>query len=215
MTENKPVFFIMIAGGTASGKSTVATKIAHDLKNKPVARLSMDSYYKNFDNLNFNERRKINYDHPNSLDIELLTKHLQKLKNREAIDVPVYDFKNHSRSKETKRVEPADVIILEGLLALHIKEIRDLADLKVFIKTEDDVRFIRRLERDIYERGRSTESVINQYLTTVKPMHDAFVAPSMDLADVIVPYYEGNDRAVDLVTTKVKSIIRKNNKTNI
>ncbi|ATZ16310.1 uridine kinase [Entomoplasma freundtii] len=212
MTEKKPVFFIIIAGGTASGKSTVARKIAHDLKNKPVTHLSMDNYYKNFADLSFAERQKINYDHPHSLDIDLLSKHLTQLKNRESIDVPVYDFKTHSRSKETKKVEPADVVILDGLLALHIKEIRDMADLKVFIKTEDDVRFIRRLERDIYDRGRSTESVIAQYLNTVKPMHDAFVAPSMDLADIIVPYYEGNDRAVDLVTTKVKAIIRKNNK---
>ncbi|XP_022710678.1 uncharacterized protein LOC111273240, partial [Varroa jacobsoni] len=142
----KSVFFIIIAGGTASGKTTVANKIANILlKDKPV---------------------------------------------RKPINVPIYDFKNHCRSNKTIELKPADVIILDGILALHIKEIRDFGDLKIFIKTEDDVRFIRRLERDIYERGRTIENVIKQYLTTVKPMHDLFVAPSMDLADIIIPYYE-------------------------
>lgn len=208
MKAKKPVFFVIVAGGTASGKTTVSRRIADALLDEEsVQYWSMDNYYKDFTDLSFEERKKINFDHPSSLDMSLLIKHLQLLKKRQSIDVPIYDFKSHSRTDKTFCLESADVIILDGILALYIKEIRKFADLKVFIKTEDDVRFIRRLERDIYERGRPIESVIKQYLETVKPMHDAFVAPSMDFADIIIPYYEGNEIAIDLIVTKIKDIV--------
>ncbi|ATZ18720.1 uridine kinase [Williamsoniiplasma somnilux] len=214
MREKKiPVYFIIIAGGTASGKTTLAKKIAElAATNKTSVRYwSMDNYYKDFAEMSLEERKKINFDHPNSLDIQLLVEHINKFKNREAIEVPIYDFTIFSRSNKTLILEPADVIILDGILALHIPEIRNHGDLKLFIKTADDIRFIRRLQRDVHERGRTLENVINQYLTTVKPMHDLFVEPSIDVADLIVPYYEGNEVAMDLVATKAKAIIEENN----
>ncbi|AGY41394.1 Uridine kinase [Mesoplasma florum W37] len=205
---SKKVTLILIAGGTASGKTTVADRIANEiLKGKSVTHISMDNYYKDFAELTFEERRKINFDHPNSVDSELLLKDLQALKEYQPIKVPVYDFKTSSRTKKTITVKPSDVVILDGIFALAIKEIRKLGDIKIFIKTANDLRFIRRLQRDVNERGRTLESVINQYLNEVKPMHDAFIGPSIEYADLIIPYKEGNDVAVDLVATKILSLL--------
>ncbi|AUF83545.1 uridine kinase [Mesoplasma syrphidae] len=202
----KPVQIILIAGGSASGKTTVAKRIANViLKDKSVTYLSMDNYYKNFPEMTLQERKKMNFDHPNIMDIDLMVKQLVELKKRQAIEVPKYDFTTSLRMKETFRVEPADVIIIDGIFTLHIDKIRKFGDIKLFIKTPDDVRFIRRLTRDIEERGFTTDQVINQYLETVKPMHDFFVGPSIDFADVIIPYQEGNEVAIDLVATKVAS----------
>ncbi|AVN63696.1 uridine kinase [Mesoplasma florum] len=208
----KNVTLILIAGGTASGKTTVADRIANEiLKGKSVTHISMDNYYKDFGELTLEERRKINFDHPNSVDIELLLNDLQALKDYQPIKVPVYDFKTSSRTKETITVKPSDVLILDGIFALAIKEIRKLGDIKIFIKTSNDLRFIRRLQRDVNERGRTLESVVEQYLNEVKPMHDAFIGPSIEYADLIIPYKEGNDVAVDLVATKILSLVSKDN----
>ena len=207
--KNHVVKLVSIAGGTASGKTTVATKIAHILKGQKIVYLTMDNYYKNWPDLTFEQRKLINYDHPDSIDIELLVDHINKLKNNEPIDRPIYDFTLHQRTAETVHIEEADVIMLDGILALAIKQIRQLANIKIFIKTEDDIRFIRRLMRDINERGRSIDSVINQYLTTVKPMHEYFVEPSIKYADIIVPYYEANEIAIDMIATKIKSLLKK------
>ncbi|ATI73274.1 uridine kinase [Mesoplasma florum] len=204
----KNVTLILIAGGTASGKTTVADRIANEiLKGKSVTHISMDNYYKDFGELTLEERRKINFDHPNSVDTELLLNDLQALKDYQPIKVPIYDFKTSSRTKETITVKPSDVVILDGIFALAIKEIRKLGDIKIFIKTANDLRFIRRLQRDVNERGRTLESVVEQYLNEVKPMHDAFIGPSIEYADLIIPYKEGNDVAVDLVATKILSLV--------
>ncbi|AVN60321.1 uridine kinase [Mesoplasma entomophilum] len=204
----KNVTLILIAGGTASGKTTVADRIANEiLKGKSVTHISMDNYYKDFGELTLEERRKINFDHPNSVDSELLLNDLQALKDYQPIKVPVYDFKTSSRTKETITVKPSDVVILDGIFALAIKEIRKLGDIKIFIKTSNDLRFIRRLQRDVNERGRTLESVIDQYLNEVKPMHDSFIGPSIEYADLIIPYKEGNEVAVDLVATKILTLL--------
>jgi len=207
-SNGKPVQIILIAGGSASGKTTVAHKIANEmLADKSVIHLSMDNYYKDLSHLSQEERRKVNFDHPNSFDVDLLVEQLKELKKRHAIEVPVYDFSTNNRTQKTVHVEPVDVIILEGILTLHIERVRQFGDIKLFIKTADDIRFIRRLNRDVKERGYTLDYVVDQYLTTVKPMHDIFVTPSIDFADVIIPYYEGNDVAIDLVATKVASIV--------
>jgi uridine kinase len=206
--NKKQVQIILIAGGSASGKTTVANQIAnHIFANKPVTHLSMDNYYKDLTGLSLAERRKENFDHPNAFDIDLLVKHLKMLKQHKAIEVPVYDFSINNRTEKTIHVEPSEVIILDGILTLHVEKVRQLGDIKLFIKTADDIRFIRRLQRDVKERGYDVNYIVDQYLTTVKPMHDFFVAPSIDFADVIIPYYEGNDVAIDLVATKIASLV--------
>ncbi|QEH61811.1 uridine kinase [Spiroplasma chinense] len=206
----KKVTIIIIAGGSASGKTTVATKIANEiLKDESVSHISMDSYYKNFANLNFEEKQKLNFDHPNSMDIDLICEHLDKLKQRESVEMPIYDFTKHEQSGKTIHIEASDVIILDGILSLHVEEIRKRADIKIFIRTDDDIRFIRRLMRDTNERGRKLEDIVDQYLTTVRPMYKYFVEPSIDYADIIVPYYEGNNIAIDLIATKIKSLVNK------
>ncbi|ATZ20111.1 uridine kinase [Mesoplasma lactucae] len=208
----KPVTIVIIAGGSGSGKSTVAKKIANQiLGDKSVDYISMDNYYKDLSHLNEEERKKVNFDHPDAIDTDLLVHDLNELKERHAVEIPQYDFVTSNRTKETKTIGPADVIILDGIFALHLKEIREMGDIKLFIKTADDVRFIRRLQRDVEKRGRSLESVVDQYLNVVRPMHQMFVEPSIDYADLIVPYYEGNDVAVDMVATKIAALIEDNN----
>ncbi|AHI52851.1 uridine kinase [Spiroplasma culicicola] len=204
----KKVTIIIIAGGSASGKTTVATKIAGEiLKSESVSHISMDSYYKDFSDLTFEEKQKLNFDHPNTIDIDLICKHLDDLKNWKSIEVPIYDFKKHAQSGKSIKVEPSDVVILDGILSLHVEQIRKKADIKIFIRTDDDIRFIRRMMRDTKERGRKLDDVVNQYLTTVRPMYKYFVEPSIDNADIIVPYYEGNNIAIDLIATKIKSLL--------
>jgi uridine kinase len=202
-------FLIGIAGGTGSGKTTMAQKIQDAFPNHSVL-ICQDSYYKDLPHLSLQERSKMNFDHPNSLDFELMRDHLLDLIEGRAIEQPIYNFQTHSREKTNRRVEPAQVIIVEGILLFAALEVRDLFNLKIFIDTDDDIRLLRRVERDMAERGRSFDGIKEQYLTTVKPMHDAFVEPSKQYADVIVPMRRQNQIALDLVITKLKADLKKN-----
>lgn len=205
---NKPVI-IAVAGGSASGKTTVVDKIIASFNREDVTVIKHDDYYKDQSDMPMDERIKVNYDHPFSLDNDLMFKQILRLITGESIVKPVYDFENHNRSTETKVVYPTQIIILEGILILEDERIRELCDIKLFVEADDDLRFIRRLKRDMAERGRTMESVINQYLGTVKPMHFAFVKPTKRYADVIIPNDKDHDVAVDLIITKIKSIISK------
>lgn len=206
----KKVTIIGIAGGTASGKTTIADKLFKETKTKgSVVYIKMDDYYKKNMYIPVNEQGAKNFDHPDSYDIELLEKHLIALKNFESVDKPKYNYVVSNRMEETERVDPADVIIIEGIMTFAHPEIRKYLDIKIFVDTPDDIRFIRRLERDIAERGRSVTSVINQYLTSVRPMHHAFVEPSKQYADIIVPIGGENTVAVDLITNQILSLLKK------
>lgn len=201
---------IGITGGSGSGKTTIAQKIVAQMQeNEHVLIMTQDSYYKDNTGIPMAKRMKINYDHPDAFDVPLLEKQLRDLLAYKPIEMPIYDFKEHNRSQKTIHKEPADIIILEGILVLANKEIRDLMDIKVYVDTDDDIRFIRRLERDLNERGRSIESVIDQYLSTVKPMYHQFIEPTKRYADIIVPEGGKNDVAIDMLTTKVHSILSK------
>lgn len=204
----KPLL-IVVAGGTASGKTTVVQKIYERLNTNDVQVLKFDDYYKDLSLLSIEERSKVNFDHPLSLDNDLMYHDLDLLLNGNIIEKPLYDFKTHTRKKETETIKPTKVIILEGILSLYDKRIRDLADIKIFVECDDDMRFIRRLKRDMNERGRSLDSVIDQYLTTVKPMYYEFIKPTKRYADIIIPNDKGHEVAVDIVMAKVKEIINK------
>ena len=199
---------IGIAGGTGSGKSTLANKLKRSFEGEMVS-LSHDYYYKSNNHLTFEERTKLNYDHPDAFDTELLIEHIKKLKNGKVIDHPVYSFVEHTHTSETVRVEPAKVILVDGILIFENKQLCDLMDIKVFVDTDADVRIIRRLIRDVQERGRSMDSVIDQYLNTVKPMHEEFVEPSKKRADVIIPEGGFNSVALDMLLERVRSFIAK------
>ena len=201
---------IAIAGGSASGKSTVVREIVERLKSLDVSIICHDDYYKDQTHLSMEERVKTNYDHPSSLDNDLLVEHLKSLMEGNSIDKPEYDFKTHNRMKETTRVNPTKVIFVEGILVLEDKRIRDLSDVKIFVKSDEDIRFIRRLKRDIEERGRDLDSVINQYLSTVKPMFNKYVNPSSRYADIIIPNDNKHDVAVDFLVAKIKDILNTN-----
>ena len=201
---------IAIAGGSASGKSTVVREIVNRLKSLDVSIICHDDYYKDQSHLSMEERVKTNYDHPSSLDNDLLVEHLKSLMEGKSIDKPEYDFKTHNRMKETTRVNPTKVIFVEGILVLEDKRIRDLSDVKIFVKSDEDIIFIRRLKRDIEERGRDLDSVINQYLSTVKPMFNKFVNPSSRYADIIIPNDNKHDVAVDFLVAKIKDILNTN-----
>ncbi len=200
---------IGVAGGTGSGKTTVVREIIGGLGlgRGQVTVIHHDSYYRDAPDLTLEERARINYDHPDSLETSLLVKHLHLLMGGEAVAVPVYDFAQHARRPETERAEPRKVIIVDGLMVLWARELRQLMDIKVFVDTDADIRFIRRLKRDMAERGRTAESVIEQYLATVRPMHLEFVEPSKRYADIIVPEGGYNRVAVDMLITKVQSIL--------
>ncbi|PAT01567.1 uridine kinase [Candidatus Izimaplasma bacterium ZiA1] len=202
----KPVF-IAVAGGSASGKTTVVDKIVSSFNKENVTVIKHDDYYKDQTEMTMEERFKVNYDHPLSLDNDLMFEQINQLLIGENIVKPTYDFENHNRSTITEIISPTEIIILEGILIMEDERIRDLCDIKVFVEADDDLRFIRRLKRDMTERGRSLDSVINQYLNTVKPMHFAFVKPSKRYADIIIPNDRDHDVAVDLIITKIKSII--------
>ena len=207
MLLNKPVI-IGIAGGSASGKTTIARKIIETFENtNSITIIKEDDYYNHQTNMSFEDRKKTNYDHPLAFDHELMRFQLLELINNCIIEKPTYDYTVHNRSTVTEIVEPKDVIIVEGLFVLEEKEIRDLLDIKVFVDTPNDVRFIRRLVRDINERGRVLENIIEQWLTTVRVMHEEFIEPSKKYADVIIPEGGGNSVGIDLLITKINSIL--------
>ncbi len=203
----KTPVIIGIAGGTGSGKTTVAQAIYDRVGRDRIEWVSHDSYYRNFEGLSPEERRKINFDHPDSLETELLTRHLDVLCKGSSVEVPVYDFATHSRKHETQKVEPRKVIIVEGILVLAEPELRKRIDIKLFVDTPSDIRFVRRLMRDIHERGRTLESVVEQYMTTVRPMHEEFVEPSKRHADLIIPEGGENQVALDAIIARVEHLL--------
>lgn len=194
---------IGIAGGTGSGKTTLAQKIFEMFPNEAVL-ICQDSYYKPVPHLTFEERSQINFDHPDALDFSLLRQHILTLKARGAIEIPVYNFCSHAREDQTERVNPASIVIVEGILLFAVPEIRELFDMKIFIDTDDDIRLLRRIERDIHERGRTFSNIRDQYLSTVKPMHDTFVEPSKRFADVIIPSERRNETGIKMIASKLK-----------
>ncbi len=198
---------IGIAGGTGSGKTTVARAIYDRVGPDRIEWISHDSYYRNFDGLSAEERHKINFDHPDSLETELLIRHLDVLAKGSSVDVPVYDFAAHARRTETQRVEPRRVIIVEGILVLAESELRRRIDIKLFVDTPADIRFMRRLVRDIQSRGRTLESVVQQYVTTVRPMHEEFVEPSKRYADLIIPEGGENQVALDAIISRIEHLL--------
>ena len=200
---SKPLI-IGIAGGSGSGKSTVARKVAENLGDLSVAFIDMDAYYRNFTELSLDERRRLNWDHPDAFDFDLLTTHLAHLARRDSIDKPVYDFVSHLRSSETRTVEPSDVIVIDGILLFVDDRVRELCDVKVFVDADADIRLIRRIQRDMNKRGRPLSEIIEQYLSTVQPMHLQFVEPSKRYADIIVPRGGHNSIAIEMIVAKIK-----------
>jgi uridine kinase len=198
---------IGIAGGTGSGKTTIAHVILERVGAHKIALLPHDAYYKDLSDLPPAQRALINFDHPNSLDTPLLIHHLIELKKNKSIELPVYDFKTHSRTSKTTCIKPQRVIIVEGILIFVEPKLRELFDVKIYVDTDPDIRFIRRLERDIAERGRTSESVIKQYLNTVRPMHLEFVEPSKRYADVIIPEGGWNAAAMDMVVARIQELL--------
>lgn len=198
---------IAIAGGTGSGKTTVANVILARVGQEKIAYLPHDAYYHNLANLPEEERARVNYDHPDSLESSLLIEHIKALKSGKSIELPVYDFTTHSRTQETIHVEARPILLVEGILIFWEKSLREMFDIKIFVDTDPDIRFIRRLERDISERGRTMNSVINQYQSTVRPMHLEFVEPSKRYADIIIPEGGFNTVALDMVVARVESLL--------
>lgn len=202
----KPII-IGVAGGTGSGKTTVSVAILERVGREQITYIQHDSYYKDLSPLPLEERHKINFDHPDALDTNLLVEHLKRLQAGSLIEVPIYDFTTHTRKRETRRVEPRAVTLVEGILIFADKALRELMDVKIFVDTDADIRFLRRLQRDITERGRTLESVIRQYLETVRPMHLEFVEPSKRYADIIIPEGGFNVTAIEMIAAKVQSMI--------
>ncbi len=199
----KNIFVIGIAGGTGSGKTTVVNQIINELPADEVCVISQDSYYKQTDNLTYEERTKINFDHPRAIDFNLMVQHLTELKNGDIIEQPVYSFVAHNRTKDTIKTHPRKVIIIEGILIFNSEELRNLCDIKVFVHADADERLIRRVRRDIKERGRNVEEVLNRYQTTLKPMHQQFIEPTKNYADIIIPNDRYNTVAIDIVRTVI------------
>ncbi len=206
MQQNRPIVFA-VAGGTASGKTTVARAVLDSVGASQIAYLPHDAYYKNRDDLTLEERALLNYDHPNSLETKLMIKHIKQLLKWEKVEVPIYDFTQHRRTEETVVVEPCPIILVDGILIFTWRKLRELMDIKVFVDTDSDVRFIRRLKRDMDERGRSLNSVVAQYLETVRPMHIKFVEPSKRFADVIIPGGGLNQVAMDMVVSRLTAML--------
>ena len=197
------ILVIGIAGGTGSGKTTLMNNLINEFRDH-VTLLSHDNYYKRHDELTYEERCRLNYDEPAALETDLMAAHLDQLRRGEAIDCPVYDFTQHNRSDKTIRIVPRKVIIVEGILIFENKELRDLMDIRIFVDTDADVRLCRRILRDVEERGRSLESVLSQYQTTVKPMHEMYVEPSKKFANIIVPEGGQNYVALDMITGRIR-----------
>lgn len=206
MAQEKPIVF-GVAGGTASGKTTVARTILRAVGAERIAYLPHDAYYRDRPDLTFAERAALNYDHPNSLETKLMIKHIKQLLSGSPVAMPVYDFASHRRTTETLLVEPSPIILVDGILIFTRRKLRELMDIKVYVDTDSDVRFIRRLKRDIQERERSLNSVIVQYLETVRPMHLKFVEPSKRYADVIIPYGGHNTVAIDMVVSRLHALL--------
>ncbi len=203
---NRPIL-IGICGGTGSGKSTVAKAIFESLPEKNISIIEQDAYYRDQTHLLMEERVKTNYDHPLAFDTDLLVEHMATLLKGQSIEKPNYNFSNHTREELTTTIEAKDIIILEGIMILEEKRLRDLMDIKIFVDTDADVRIIRRIVRDIQERGRTLDSVINQYLHTVKPAHEQFIEPTKKFADLIIPEGGYNKVAIDIMVAKVRSIV--------
>ena len=205
----KDVVVIGVAGGTGSGKSTLVKRLQEAFKNDDVATICHDFYYKAHSELTYEERTKLNYDHPDAFDTWLLVEHLKALKEGKAVECPTYSFVDHNRTEQTLTVKPSKVIIVDGILIFENEELRKAMDIKVFVDTDADVRLARRILRDVRERGRSMESVITQYTSTVKPMHEQFVEPSKRYADVIIPEGGFNSVAVEMLIQNIRSIVER------
>jgi uridine kinase len=202
----KPII-IGVAGGTASGKSTVAEAILERVGREHIAYIQHDSYYRDLSHLPLEERARMNFDHPDALETELLVEHLRQLQAWQPIEVPIYDFATYTRTGRTRRVEPRRVVLVEGILIFVDKQLRDMMDIKLYVDTDADMRFIRRLQRDMRERGRTLESVIRQYLETVRPMHLEFVEPSKRYADIIIPSGGFNETAIEMIVARIQKLL--------
>ncbi len=198
---------IGIAGGSGSGKSTIAQKIKEKVGIKRICYLEMDNYYLSLAHLTVDQRAKHNFDHPSAYDTELFIDHIQKLKNGFQIETPQYDFVTHTRKKQVVVVKPQPVVILEGILLYENPKVRDLIDIKTYVETPDDIRFIRRLLRDIEERGRTPRSVVDQYYKTVRPMHETFAGPTRESADMIIPWHDYNEVAIEMVIHRIEACL--------
>jgi len=201
------MFIIGIAGGTGSGKTTVVKKLIERLPKNEVVVIPQDSYYKDSSNVPIEERQNINFDHPDAFDWKLLTEHIKKLKSGEAIEQPTYSYIESNRQKETIHVEPKPVIIIEGIMALHYKKLRDMMDLKIFVDTDSDVRLIRNIRRDVVERGRTVDMVLDRYEKVLKPMHEQFIEPTKKFADLIVPWGGDNRTGIHILKTYIEGIV--------
>lgn len=199
---------IGIAGGTGSGKTSVARAITKDFNREDVALIEQDSYYHDQADLPFDKRARINYDHPHAMDFALMKEQLTRLLNFETVEVPIYDYSRHTRSDRKHRFSGQHIIVIEGILALYDEALRKMMDIKIYVDAPDDIRLLRRLNRDIHERGRSFDSVVTQYYETVRPMHIQFVEPTKLLADIIVPGGANNKVAIDILRTKIREILR-------
>ena len=203
----KNCILIGVAGGSGSGKTTVANNLVKAFKCEDVALIEQDAYYREFTNMTLDEKRKVNFDHPDSIEFELLKKHIEDLKNGESIERPIYDFATYSRKEGSVKINPSKIIVVEGILIFAVPEIRELFDVKIFVDTDADEMILRRIERDMNERDRSFESVKTQYLTTVKPMYLEFCEPSKRYADVIIPRGGKNKIAIDMLVSNLKRYI--------
>ncbi|MGL5054469.1 MAG: uridine kinase [Fusobacteriaceae bacterium] len=205
----KDCIIIGVAGGSGSGKTTVANNLVKVFSREDAILIEQDSYYRELSHLGIDERALNNFDHPDSIEFELMKKHILELKNNKEVEIPIYDFKTHSRKEEKEIIHPSKIIVVEGILIFAVKEIRDLFDMKIFVDTDADEMLLRRIERDISERGRSFESVKNQYLRTVKPMYLEFCEPSKRYADVIIPRGGENKIAIDMILARLKRYLKK------
>ncbi|MFQ6675477.1 MAG: uridine kinase [Fidelibacterota bacterium] len=199
---------IGIGGGSGSGKTLVAKNILKEFGGGEVVVIQQDSYYRDLSHLPMDERMRTNFDHPDALDFDLLRRHLKELVSGKAVEVPTYDFATHTRRKETRTIEPHRAVVIEGIMVLTDRNLRDMLDIKIYVETDADIRFIRRLTRDIEERRRTTADVINQYLKTVRPMHEQFVETTKKYADIILPEGGENPVAIDLIQTKIRSLLK-------